>query len=107
MLVENIRAPSSRPGPQRSPNRSVDLHAMTDDLNDTLTPEEMARLTDFARACKAVVRAVVLYPGGHPAIGATLARIVHITSSANLRSPLTLMVVPDALMLDGRAAARP
>src|SRR5947208_12301993 len=68
---------------------------------------ETARLTDFARACKAAARAVVLYPGGHPAIGATLARIANLTSNANLRTPLTLMVMPDALMLDGRAPAKP
>ena len=32
-----------------------------------LAPEEGARLTDFARACKAAARAVMLYPAGHPA----------------------------------------
>jgi hypothetical protein len=31
-----------------------------------LGPAESARLTDFARACKAAARAVVLYPSGHP-----------------------------------------
>ena len=72
-----------------------------------LAPEEAARLTDFARACKAAARAVTLYPVGHPAITATLGRIVQVTSPTNLRSPLKVSVLPDALLLDGRAPARP
>ena len=40
-----------------------------------LSPEDAARITEFARACKAAARAVVLYPAAHPAIGATLGRI--------------------------------
>jgi hypothetical protein len=71
-----------------------------------LAPEEAARLTDFARACKAAARAVMLYPAGHPAIAATLGRIVHITSPATLRAPLKVTVLPDALLLDGRAPAK-
>jgi hypothetical protein len=50
-----------------------------------LTPDEHVRLTEFARACKAAARAVMLYPTGHPAIGATLGRIVHVTSRETLR----------------------
>jgi HEAT repeat protein len=79
------------------------------DLTDApvpLAPEEAARLTDFARACKAAARAVMLYPAGHPAIAATLGRIVQSTSPATLRAPLKITVLPDALLLDGRAPAR-
>src|SRR3989442_15066559 len=65
-----------------------------------------ARLTDFARACKAAARAVVLYPGGHPAIAATLGRIAQITSPASLTAPLRITVLPDNLLLDERAPAR-
>ena len=72
-----------------------------------LAADEAARLTDFARACKAAARAVVLYPDGHPAIAATLGRIVDVTSTARLRGPLTITVLPDDLLLDGRAAPRP
>ena len=71
-----------------------------------LTPEDAARLTDFARACKAAARAVVLYPEGHPAITATLGRIVQITSAAALPGPLSLTVLPDGLLLDEQAPAR-
>src|SRR5881296_203704 len=68
---------------------------------------EAARLVDFARACKAAARAVVLYPLGHPAITATLGRIVQITSAASLNTPLRLTVLPESLLLDERALARP
>jgi hypothetical protein len=71
-----------------------------------LGPSETARLTDFARACKAAARAVVLYPFGHPAIAATLGRIAHITSGASLLEPLKITVLPDGLLLDERAPAK-
>ena len=71
-----------------------------------LDPIDTARLTDFARACKAAARAVVLYPAGHPAIVATLGRIVQVTSAASLAAPLRITVLADGLLLDGRAPAR-
>lgn len=72
-----------------------------------LAPHESAHLTEFARACKAAARAVVLYPGGHPTITSTLARIAQITSTASLTAPLQISVTGDELRLDGRAPARP
>lgn len=72
-----------------------------------LAADEAARVTDFARACKAAARAVVLYPDGHPAIAATLGRIVDVTSTARLRGSVTIAVLPDDLRVDGRAAPRP
>jgi hypothetical protein len=71
-----------------------------------LGPEESSRLIEFARACKAAARAVVLYPGGHPAIAATLGRIVHLTSPASLPVPLKITVHPDGLLLDERPLPR-
>ena len=71
-----------------------------------LAPQDAARLTDFARACKAAARAVVLYPEGHPAITATLGRIVQLTSTTSLPRPLVVTVLPDGLLLDERAPAR-
>ena len=71
-----------------------------------LGASDTARLTDFARACKAAARAVVLYPGGHPAIAATLGRIAHITSAAAQSGSLTITVLPDGLLLDDRPPAR-
>lgn len=72
-----------------------------------LALDDAIRLTDFARACKAAARAVVLYPDGHPAIGTTLGRLVQITSAASLQAPLRIQVRADALLIDGRAPARP
>ena len=79
------------------------------ELTDAPAPldaTETARLTDFARACKAAARAVVLYPPGHPAIAATLGRIAHITAPAAQPGPLTIRVLPDGLLLDDRPPAR-
>jgi len=72
-----------------------------------LSAQDGARLTDFARACKAAARAVMLYPGGHPAIVTTLGRIAHITSPANMPSPLKITVLLDGLLLNERAPSRP
>src|SRR3954470_8323450 len=72
-----------------------------------LDATDTARLMDFARACKAAARAVVLYPVGHPAITTTLGRIAQITSTAALSAPLKITVLPDGLMLDDRPPARP
>lgn len=71
-----------------------------------LPPDEAARLTELARAFKAAARAVTLYPGGHPAIAATLRRIAHVTSTT-ISSSVKLTVLPDGLRVDGRAPARP
>jgi hypothetical protein len=79
------------------------------ELTDAPAPldaKETAQLTEFARACKAAARAVVLYPPGHPAIAATLGRIAAITSPPALEAPLKLRVLPDGLLLDDRTPAR-
>jgi HEAT repeat protein len=76
------------------------------DIPDPLAAEETARLNEFARACKAATRAVALYPPAHPAIAATLARIVELTSCTHLQEALRLTVLPDSLLLGGRAPSR-
>src|SRR3954469_10250784 len=79
------------------------------ELTDAPAPldaSETARLTDFARACKAAARAVLLYPPAHPAIAATLGRIVSITGPPALTAPLKVRVLPDGLLLDERPPAR-
>jgi hypothetical protein len=77
------------------------------DARAPLDASETARLTDFARACKAAARAVLLYPPAHPAIAATLGRIASITGPPALTSPLKVRVLPDGLLLDERPPARP
>ena len=71
-----------------------------------LSPQDAARLTELARAFKAAARAVVLYPASHPAIGATLGRIVTLTGSGSLAEPLRIGVLADGLLIEGRAPAR-
>jgi hypothetical protein len=80
---------------------------MTADATTLLAPDEAQRLTEFARACKAAARAVLLYPAGHPAIAATLGRITQITSEEAQSGPLRLTVLPDSILLDDRALPRP
>jgi hypothetical protein len=80
------------------------------ELTDAPAPldaSQTARLTDFARACKAAARAVLLYPATHPAIAATLGRIAAITNPPALTEPLRVTVLPDSLLLDDKAPARP
>jgi hypothetical protein len=86
------------------PPKSPD-HAMREGA-PPLGVEETARLNELARACKAAARAVALYPPAHPAIATTLARIVDLTAPDRLPDSLTLAVLPESLMLDGRAPAR-
>ena len=71
-----------------------------------LSSENAARLSEFARACKAAARAVAMYPPAHPATTATLARIAELTSAAKAAPPLKLTVLPDSLLLEGRAPAQ-
>jgi HEAT repeat protein len=72
-----------------------------------LSQAETQRLTEFARGLKAAARAVTLYPKGHPAIAATLGRVVQITSPAALAAPLRIAVLADALAVDGHVLPRP
>jgi hypothetical protein len=91
----------------KTPDRQAQDRQAAPAAPSPLGPAETARLTDFARACKAAARAVVLYPAGHPAIAATLGRIAHITSAASLTEPLRITVLPESLLLDERPPARP
>src|SRR5688572_7671678 len=72
-----------------------------------LDQEANARLTDFARACKAAARAVSLYPSSHPAIRLSLARLVDAASRITSKGSVTLGVVPDNLLMDGAASPKP
>ncbi len=76
-------------------------------VRETLSAEQTAALTDFARACKAAARAVSLYPGAHPAIGQTLSRLVETSERATAAGQFTLQVQPDGLVANGAVAARP
>src|SRR5512145_2068534 len=72
-----------------------------------LDQDTAGKLADFARAIKAAARAVTLYPSSHPAIRLSLARLVDAVSRITAKGSVTLGAVPDNLLLDGAAAARP
>jgi len=74
---------------------------------ERLSPDEAARLGEFARACKAAARAVSLYPATHPAIRISLTRLADVAAKATAGGPLALTVVPDGLLIAGRSATRP
>jgi hypothetical protein len=72
-----------------------------------LAADVAVRLTAFARACKAAARAVSLYPPEHPAIEASLGRLGIAAAQATERGTFSVQVVPNNLLVDGKAAARP
>jgi hypothetical protein len=72
-----------------------------------LDQDSTAKLTDFARACKAAARAVSLYPSTHPAIRLSLGRLVDASSRITAKGSVTLGVVPDNLLMDGAASSKP
>jgi hypothetical protein len=72
-----------------------------------LSPEAAGRLMGFARACKGAARVVALYPAEHPAIGEAMQRLTAAAHAATATGPLSILVLPDNLLLDGRATARP
>lgn len=77
-------------------------------MNDVelLGTDDTNRIVDLARACKAAQRAVLLYPPSHPAIAATLARIVQTTSVESLGGPTRITVLPEDVRVEGRKPAR-
>ena len=71
-------------------------------------PAELAaRVTAFARACKAAARTVALYPGEHPAVATALGAVTAAAEAATARAQLQLGVRPDGLTVDGGSIARP
>src|ERR1700757_4665870 len=73
----------------------------------TLAVADARRLTEFARACKAAVRAVALYPERHPGIAAPLNHLVALTAPVALQAPLRISVLTDVLLVGHRAPAQP
>ena len=73
---------------------------------EPLAPELAARVTAFARACKAATRTVALYPPEHPAVGMALDAITSAAHVATAASALKLAVLPETLSVEGRHLAR-
>ncbi|OFW03138.1 MAG: hypothetical protein A3I61_01150 [Acidobacteria bacterium RIFCSPLOWO2_02_FULL_68_18] len=72
-----------------------------------MSAEQGAALAEFARAGRAAARSVSLYPATHPAIQASLARVMAAARRLIPAGDLLLTVLPDTLTIDGRAPARP
>ena len=72
-----------------------------------LDQDSTAKLTDFARACKAAARAVSLYPSTHPAIRLSLARLADAASRITSQGSVVLGIVPDNLLMGGAASPKP
>jgi HEAT repeat protein len=74
---------------------------------EPMPPDVAASLAEFARAAKAAARSVTLYPATHPAIQASLGRVVASSAKLAASGEVTLVVLPNQLVIDGRAPARP
>src|SRR5688572_7819995 len=74
---------------------------------EPLSPEVAARLTEFAKACKAATRIVSMYPPTHPAIQAALARISEASKQATYNGPFPITVLPETLVIGGRGMPKP
>ena len=72
-----------------------------------LSADAAARLAEFARVCKAAARAVSLYPGGHPAIAVSLARLEQASARMTESGPYSLQVVAEGLLVDGARLPKP
>jgi hypothetical protein len=73
---------------------------------EPLAADVAQRLAEFARACKAATKIVALYPATHPSIQSALARIVDAGTQATANGPFAITVLPDNLLVGGRAAPR-
>ena len=79
----------------------------TTPTTEPMPAERSGLLAEFARACKAAARAVSLYPGAHPAIGGSLARLVSAAGRLTSERRIVCSVHPDILAIDGQAPVRP
>jgi HEAT repeat protein len=80
---------------------------MPGEVRSTLDAETTAKLTEFARACKAAARAVSLYPPAHPAIGSTLGRLSEMTAALTAAGPFTLEIRPHQIYIADAAVPKP
>src|SRR5436309_4404831 len=73
---------------------------------ESMSAAQSAALADFARTCKAAARSVSLYPATHPAIQGALGRVVSASRRLTDEGDVTITVLPDALVIDGRSPAK-
>src|SRR5581483_33562 len=73
---------------------------------ESMPAPQSAALADFAKTCKAAARSVSLYPATHPAIQGALSRVVNASKRLTESGNVTITVMPDMLVIDGRAPQR-
>ena len=74
---------------------------------DPMTAAAAGRVAEFARACKAAIRIVSMYPPSHPTIQSALTRMVAAGSAATEAGPMVFTVTPETLLVAGHAMPRP
>jgi hypothetical protein len=74
---------------------------------DPMTAEAAGRVAEFARACKAAIRIVSMYPPSHPTIQSALARLLAAGGAATESGPIVFTVTPETLLVEGKAMPRP
>ena len=70
-------------------------------MSDAATSNVSRLVHGVARAIVAAARSRALYPGDHPAVAASLARLQAALADASHAAPLALGVTPEALVIDG------
>ena len=74
---------------------------------DPMTAAAAGRVAEFARACKAAIRTVSMYPPSHPTIQSALARHGGRRQRGHRGGPLVFTVTPETLLVAGHAMPRP
>ena len=74
---------------------------------DPLSVEQSALLAEFARACRAAARSVLLYPETHPSIQMSLSRVIAAAGRLVPSDDLQITVLPDTLAIDSHSPAKP
>lgn len=74
---------------------------------EPLSAEQSALLAEFARACRAAARSVLLYPATHPSIQMSMSRVIAAAGKLIPADDLQITVLPDTLAIEGRSPAKP
>ena len=79
----------------------------TNTPTEPMSAEQSTALADFARSCKTAARSVSLYPATHPAIQGALGRVVAASQRLTRTGDVTIAILPDLMVIEGKAPAKP
>ncbi|PYR69833.1 MAG: hypothetical protein DMF88_04690 [Acidobacteria bacterium] len=74
---------------------------------EPMSAEQSTALAEFARSCKTAARSVSLYPATHPAIKGALGRVVTASQRLTGAGDVTIAILPDLMVIEGKAPAKP